>query len=81
MSHHTGNGAGMEALEANNPELETIHLFSESTPGDTVDGAHMMEEAGASTIFGDYYVGSFSLGLYTTAGMIAGEAAAAELNG
>ena len=49
-----GSSYDQEALEANNPELETIHLFSESTPGDTGDGAHMMEEAGAQLGNGPY---------------------------
>ena len=49
-----GSSYDEEALAANNPELETIHLFSESTPGDTGDGAHMMEAVGAAMGNGPY---------------------------
>ncbi len=56
---------------------EAFHVLN--TNGDPIENLFAVGEVATSTLFGDYYVGSFSLGLYTAAGKIAGETAVNEL--
>lgn len=50
------------------------------TNGKPIDNLFAAGEVATAQLFGDYYFGSFSLGLYTTAGRIAAQTAVAELN-
>ncbi|MBR1407807.1 MAG: FAD-binding protein [Clostridia bacterium] len=47
--------------------------------GNAIPNLFAAGEVATAQLFGDYYFGSFSLGLYTTAGRIAAETAVAEL--
>ena len=58
---------------------ETMHVLRED--GSVIENVFAVGETATSRLFGDYYLGGFSLGLYTTAGRIAAETAVAELNG
>jgi len=57
---------------------ETFHVMS--TEDKPIDNLFAVGECATSTLFGDYYVGSFSLGLYTAAGKTAAETAVAEIS-
>ena len=48
--------------------------------GNPIGNVFAVGECATSTLFGDYYMGAFSLGYYATAGRIAGETAVAEIN-
>lgn len=48
--------------------------------GNPIENLFAAGESATSTLFGDYYLGGFSLGFYSAAGRIAGETAVAELN-
>ena len=50
------------------------------TEGNPIQNLFAAGEVATAQLFGDYYFGSFSLGLYTTAGRIAAETAVAEIN-
>lgn len=48
--------------------------------GSIIENVFAVGESATSTLFGDYYLGSWSLGYYSTAGRIAAETAIAEIN-
>lgn len=48
--------------------------------GTTIPNLFTVGELATSTLFGDYYMGGFSLAYYSTAGRLAAQAAAAEIN-
>lgn len=50
-----------------------------NTAGQPIPNVFAAGETATAQLFGDYYFGGFSLGLYTTAGRVAAEAAVAEL--
>ena len=52
-----------------------------NTEDQPIENLFAVGECATSTLFGDYYVGSFSLGLYTAAGKTAAETAVEEING
>lgn len=56
---------------------DTFHVLRED--GSVIENVFAAGEAATSTLFADYYFGSFSLGYYATMGRVAGETAAAEL--
>ena len=58
---------------------EEFHVLD--TEDQPIENLFAVGECATSTLFGDYYVGSFSLGLYTAAGKTAAETAVAEING
>lgn len=47
--------------------------------GSSIENVFAVGETATSRLFGDYYLGGFSLGLYSTMGRIAAETAAAEI--
>lgn len=51
-----------------------------NTDNEVIDNLFAVGECATSTLFGDYYLGAFSLGFYSAAGRIAGETATDELN-
>jgi len=51
-----------------------------SQDGSSIENLFAVGEVATSTLFGDYYMGAFSLMYYSTAGRIAGETAVAEIN-
>lgn len=56
---------------------EQFHVLDENnTP---IENVFAVVEVASSTLFGDYYLGSFSLGLYSAAGRIAAQTAVKEL--
>ena len=57
---------------------EAFHVLN--TEDQPIENLFAVGECATSTLFGDYYVGSFSLGLYTAAGKTAAETAVAEIN-
>lgn len=56
---------------------DTFHVLRED--GSIIENVFAAGEAATSTLFADYYFGSFSLGYYATMGRVASETAAAEL--
>ena len=58
---------------------EQFHVLDKD--GNVIENLFAIGESATSTLFGDYYVGSFSLGMYLTEGKISAETAVAELNG
>ena len=48
--------------------------------GNVINNVFAVGECANSEFYGDYYYGAFSLGLYSTAGRIAGETAVSEIN-
>ncbi|MDD3334895.1 MAG: FAD-binding protein [Eubacteriales bacterium] len=56
---------------------EAFHVLD--TEDQVIENLFAVGEVATSTLFGDYYVGSFSLGLYTAAGMTAARTAVFEL--
>ena len=52
----------------------------QKTDGTVIDNLFAVGELSTSTLFGDAYMGSFSLGYYATAARIAAETAVAQLN-
>lgn len=57
---------------------ESFHVLN--TEDQPIENLFAVGECATSTLFGDYYVGSFSLGLYTAAGKTTAETAVAEIN-
>lgn len=56
---------------------KSMHVLD--AEGNVIPNVFAVGETATGQLFSDFYVGGFSLGLYTTAGRIAGETAAAEL--
>ena len=56
---------------------EQFHVLdAENQP---IANLYAVGESATSTLFGDYYLGGFSLGYYSTAGRIAAQSAVSEL--
>ena len=78
----TSGGYRKEAPEINPDNL--YDLLSENSTvfdadGNVIPNVFAAGETATAQLFGDYYFGGFSLGLYTTAGRIAAEQAVAEI--
>lgn len=56
---------------------EQFHVLD--TENQPIANLYAVGESATSTLFGDYYLGGFSLGYYSTAGRIAAQSAVSEL--
>lgn len=55
-----------------------FHVLNENN--EAIENLFAVGESATSTLFGDYYLGGFSLGFYSTAGRLAGQTAVEEIN-
>lgn len=58
---------------------EQFHVLS-AADNTAIDNLFAIGECATSTLFSDYYMGSFSLGYYRTMGVMSGQTAVAEIN-
>ena len=56
---------------------EQFHVLNQQN--EPIANLYAVGESATSTLFGDYYLGGFSLGYYSTAGRLAAQSAVAEL--